>query len=74
MPRNKYTKAIRKDERARIAQQEKELESLTRELRRAVSENAVVVPANEMKVRRSARLEQKRLHKPISHVAVAAIS
>jgi hypothetical protein len=74
MPRNRYTKTIRKEERARIAHQEKELESWARELRLAVAESTAVVAENEMKVRRSARLEQKRRHKPVRRSAATQVA
>jgi hypothetical protein len=63
MPRNRYTKAARKKQRAQIARQEQELAAIERRLRRQDAESPEVPPINEEKERRSARLEQKRRHK-----------
>lgn len=71
MARNRYTKIIRKEQRAQIAHREKELASLARELHRAVAEPVAAPVTDDGKQRRRTRLEARRLHRP-NRDAVAA--
>jgi hypothetical protein len=74
MSRNRYTKLIRKEQRAQLAHHEKELLVLARTLRRPDVESPVVAPENKAKDHRSDRLEQKRLRKLARRSAIAAIT
>lgn len=61
MPRNRYTKLIRKCECVQLARQEKNLAALTRAIRRSITEPVEQLPfVMGAKERRSIRLEQKR--------------
>jgi hypothetical protein len=71
MSRNRYTKIVRKEQRAQLVRQEKELVAIRRKLLCQDIESVTVSPRNEGKERRSARMERKRLNKPQRH-AVAA--
>lgn len=64
MPRNRYTKVVRRSEREQIARQEKELDVIRRKLCGQDAESTLIPLANEAKKRRSARVEQNRRHKP----------
>lgn len=64
MPRNSYTKLIRKSERAQLAQQEEEMTRLARSLSRKDTDISSVQPAGDGKERHRIRREQKRRHKP----------
>jgi hypothetical protein len=70
MPRNRYTKIVHKEVRARIAAQEKELAEIARRLR---TENAPVTAGtgDDLKERRRLRLEQKKLHEPTRNAAAS---
>jgi hypothetical protein len=63
MSRNRYTKAVRKDERARHAHQEKYLSAIAKTLRHVNTDFEAPVPISKAKDRRSTRLEHKRRHK-----------
>lgn len=64
MPRNRYTRLIRTSERTQLAHQEKQLTQLIHQLRRGIPEVPLILPQVGAKERRTARLTQKRLHKP----------
>jgi hypothetical protein len=64
MPRNHYTKVIRKSEHTQLARQEKELINLIRQLRRGIATSIELPVSMTAKQRRSARLAQKREHRP----------
>jgi hypothetical protein len=64
MSRNRYTKIVRKEQRAQFARQEKELVAIRRKLLCQDIESVTVSPRNDAKERRSARLERKRLNTP----------
>lgn len=64
MSRNRYTKTIRKEERARLARREKNLDVIAKTLDRRDTGFESPVPINKAKDRRSIRLEHKRQHKP----------
>lgn len=63
MPRNRYIRQVRKLDRKQIEHQEKELIAIEKRLRNQAAESMEVPLLNESKVRRSARVEQKRRHK-----------
>jgi|GEM_PF-2732497 hypothetical protein len=63
MPRNRYTKAVREQEQALLARQEKELSTVARNIRCGNGESAVAPPINEAKKHRRARLKHKCRHK-----------
>lgn len=63
MSRNRYTKLVHKEQRMQIARQEKELAAVRRTLRRPDT-NVAVSADIEIKQRRRARLERRRLDKP----------
>lgn len=69
MPRNRYTKIVNKELRARTAMQEKELVEIASSLR-AECAPAITDTSDELKQRRRVRLAQKQLHKP-QHPAAA---
>lgn len=64
MPHNRYTNSVHKEERARLARQEKELVVIEKSLRNLDPEPMAGAPTDTAKERRSSRLEQKRRHKP----------
>lgn len=68
MARNRYTKLVRKEQRAQLDRQERELVAVRRSLRRPVTETAVT-PASETKQRRRTRLERRRLDKPARYAS-----
>ena len=63
MARNRYTKLVHKLERKQIEHQEGRLAVIDKRLRKQSAEPMEVPPFNTNKVRRSARVEQKRRHK-----------
>lgn len=63
MPRNRYTRLVRKQQQAQIARQEKELAALAKKLKIQDDETHEVPLVNKEKVRRSARIEQDRRHR-----------
>ena len=63
MPRNHYTTFVNKQERARIARKEKDLVALSKTLKFQDVDPVDMPVVNKDKVRRSARVEQKRRHK-----------
>lgn len=63
MPRNRYTKQVRKLDRKQIERQETELTAVERRLRNQEPDPMEVPPVSEDKARRSARVEQKQRHK-----------
>lgn len=64
MPRNRYTRLVRKSERIQFDRQEKKLAALVRALRRGITEPTELAFVMSAKERRSTRLEHKRRHKP----------
>ncbi|GAA4536562.1 hypothetical protein [Amycolatopsis samaneae] len=64
MPRNRYTKLIRKSERAQLAKQVAELAALEKELHGTSKPAAPLPVRNEVKEKRGTRLAHKRRHKP----------
>lgn len=62
MPHTRYTKYVRKRERARLTQQERELSALARVLHRLFAEPVVVPQIELLKDRRRARLAASQLH------------
>ncbi|WP_143268645.1 hypothetical protein [Amycolatopsis vastitatis] len=64
MPRNRYTKLVRKSTRAQIARQEAELRSLAQELRQPSPDFIPLSIRNEQKEKRSARVKHRRRAKP----------
>lgn len=64
MPRNRYTRFVRKLELRRLASQEKELAAIARRLRNPDVEPAVEPMGSSDKERRAARLAQNRRHRP----------
>lgn len=64
MARNRFTKIIRREQRALMARQEKELAVLARELHRRIAEPAAAPVTDDGKQRRRTRLETRRLHRP----------
>lgn len=65
MSRDGYTRLIRELERAQLATREKQLVELVRQLRLDTDKLPIAVPRSEGKDRRTARLVQKRIHKPV---------
>lgn len=63
MPRNRYTKVVREQERTLLAQQERELPTVARNIRCENRESAVAPFIEVAKEYRRARLEQKCRHK-----------
>lgn len=63
MSRNRYAKIVHKEQRARVAAQEKELQAIARRLRRP-TQDITALPESEAKQRRRARLERRWLDKP----------
>ncbi|GAB2991932.1 hypothetical protein GCM10017788_36720 [Amycolatopsis acidiphila] len=63
MSRNRYTPAVRRLERARIARQEAALRHLDRELRGGPVSPHIWPGGNPVKEQRAARLESKQLHR-----------
>jgi hypothetical protein len=78
MPRNRYTHLVHKEEAQHQAAREKSLKLLERQLHREWAESTTVpaefavIGLDDAKARRSARLEQKRLHKPAQPAAQVA--
>lgn len=72
MSRNRYAKIVHKEQRARVAAQEKELQAIARRLRRP-AQNITVLPESETKQRRRVRLERRWLDKPARY-AITVIS
>ena len=64
MPRNRYTRLVNDRQRAQLAYQEKQLTHLIRQLRCGIAESPLALPLSDAEERRSARLVQKRQHKP----------
>ena len=59
MPRNRYTKLVRKSERGAVVRQERELPALAREFRHKSAESAAAPLIDGAKEHRRTRLEQK---------------
>ena len=64
MPRNRYTKLVRKSERGAVARQESELPALAREFRHKSACPMQRPSSSGAKEHRRTRLEQKWRHKP----------
>ncbi|WP_433268952.1 hypothetical protein ACQPZF_05605 [Actinosynnema sp. CS-041913] len=66
MPRNRYTKVIRKSERDHLAGQERELEQLTKALC-AGNDEPILPTTDDAKHERSKRRAENKKHKPKRH-------
>lgn len=64
MPRNRYTRFVRRLERQQLIRQEKELIVLVRALRHGITVEVELPLLPGPKDRRTARLDQKRQHQP----------
>lgn len=64
MPRNRYTKLVRKSERAQLTYQERELIGLVNQLRRGITGLIELPIFLTAKQRRNARLEQNHRRRP----------
>lgn len=64
MPHSRYTREIRKSERAQLARQEKELVDLARQLRRGCPDAVELPIVMTAKQCRRTRLEERRRRKP----------
>ena len=75
MPRNRYTKAVRKCQSAQKASQEKELATVAVKLGRQVMESSDMSVVNAVKERRSTRLAQRlrdKAKRRVGHVGADA--
>jgi hypothetical protein len=74
MPRNRYTRVVRKHLQARKIRQEKEIVTIADKLRCHEVGPLEVPPINKVKERRSVRLEQKCGDKANRRVGSAAVA
>lgn len=73
MPHTRYTRLVRKSERAQLARQEKKLVALARQLHRGCSDSVELPLVMTAKQRRRTRLEESGRHKPARHADEAEI-